>query len=361
METPQTLPGTVEELKERYIRACGLKQMVDWERIVECFQQWAAAIKIEVSAVVRLEEAEQIKTALKPMLSVNIGRFASVVSHQRGAYFGTKTAQAAQAAHRVQITFPAWTGRARWARRLGGDTNVWRQARAGHSGIPLWADVGKRLGWAGDTLSNGKVVWDATRISIYAIGAFESAFGSKFSNWYPIFEAFEAGAYCFFITDQSIEVCTLPSAVSVDENNRLHSASGPAFAWLKDVRDYYWHGVHVEPYVVENPERITVADIEAEPNAEVRRAKIERFGHARYLVASGAREIHRDDFGALYRKDIPGNEPLVMVKVVNATPEPDGSFKDYFLRVPPGMQTAREAVAWTFGKTPDDYGPEKES
>jgi len=52
---------------------------------------------------------------------------------------------------------------------------------------------------------------------------------------------------------------------------------------------------------------------------------------------------------------------LVMVKVVSATPETDSSFKDYFLRVPPGIQTAREAVAWTFGKTPDVYDPEQES
>jgi hypothetical protein len=63
----------------------------------------------------------------------------------------------------------------------------------------------------------------------------------------------------------------------------------------------------------------------------------------------------------LFRKELAGDEPLVMVKVVNATPEADGSFKDYFLRVPPTVQTAREAVAWTFGKAADDYGPVKES
>ena len=46
-----------------------------------------------------------------------------------------------------------------------------------------------------------------------------------------------------------------------------------------------------------------------------------------------------------------------MVKVVNSTPEPDGSFKDYFLRVPPDMQTAHQAVAWTFDKTVATYQP----
>lgn len=70
---------------------------------------------------------------------------------------------------------------------------------------------------------------------------------------------------------------------------------------------------------------------------------------------AGAKELHRDDYGTLYRAELPGDEPLVMVKVVNSTAEPDGSFKDYFLRVPPQTRTAREAVAWTFEHEPADY------
>ena len=42
-------------------------------------------------------------------------------------------------------------------------------------------------------------------------------------------------------------------------------------------------------------------------------------------------------------------ERAQVVEVVNATPEPDGSYRRYFLRVPPQVRTAREAVAWTFG------------
>ena len=44
-----------------------------------------------------------------------------------------------------------------------------------------------------------------------------------------------------------------------------------------------------------------------------------------------------------------------MVQVTNSTPEPDGSFKDYWLRVPPDTERAKQAVAWTFGKTEADY------
>ncbi|MCV0384784.1 MAG: hypothetical protein K5799_15285 [Erythrobacter sp.] len=55
------------------------------------------------------------------------------------------------------------------------------------------------------------------------------------------------------------------------------------------------------------------------------------------------------------------DEDIVMVEVQNATPEPDGSRKTYFLRVPPTMSTARQAVAWTFGKEAREYAPERET
>jgi hypothetical protein len=101
----------------------------------------------------------------------------------------------------------------------------------------------------------------------------------------------------------------------------------------------------------------TSIDIDREPNAEIRRCMIEKFGADRYLIDAAAREVHRDDWGILYRQELPGDEDLCMVKVLNATPQPDGSFKNYWLRVPPHVQTAHEAVAWTFGKDVTDYRP----
>ena len=148
-----------------------------------------------------------------------------------------------------------------------------------------------------------------------------------------------------------------PNSLNRDEQGRLHCESGPSISYRDGWSMYHWHGVKVDAYVVENPEKITIGLIESEKNAEVRRVMIERYGQAKYLLDSGAVEIQRDDFGALFRKEIPGDEPLVMVKVVNSTPEPDGGFKDYFLRVPPSMKTAHEAVAWTFDKTVEAYQP----
>nr|WP_175438982.1 hypothetical protein [Streptomyces vilmorinianum] len=39
------------------------------------------------------------------------------------------------------------------------------------------------------------------------------------------------------------------------------------------------------------------------------------------------------------------------------TPEPDGTFRTYWLRVPPEMTTARQGVAWTFGLAAAAYEP----
>ena len=132
---------------------------------------------------------------------------------------------------------------------------------------------------------------------------------------------------------------------------------------------YFIHGVMVPAFVVVRPDWITTKHIEDETNAEVRRILIERYGQARYLLDSKAEKIHEDDFGTLYHKEIPNDEPLVMVKVVNSTAEPDGTFKDYFLRVNPELRplldnqqlgarqplTARNAVASTFGLRGEDY------
>jgi hypothetical protein len=154
---------------------------------------------------------------------------------------------------------------------------------------------------------------------------------------------------------------------SIADPRRLHSDSGPAIR--SDVEGlYYWHGVMVPAFVVVKPEWVTLKHIADEENAEVRRVFIERYGLSRYLLDSGAQKIAEDEFGELYRTEIPGDEPLVMVKVINSTPEADGSSKPYFLRVHPELRllqqgslgngqklTPLNAVASTFGLTGEEY------
>lgn len=101
--------------------------------------------------------------------------------------------------------------------------------------------------------------------------------------------------------------------------------------------------------------------IDHEENIEIRRALMRAYGESKYLTDSGTKVYHQDEFGTLYRKEIPDDEPICLVKVQNKTAEADGSFKEYFLRVPPTVQTAKEAVAWTFRMKQSVYAPIQES
>jgi len=138
---------------------------------------------------------------------------------------------------------------------------------------------------------------------------------------------------------------------------RLHCADGPAVHWPGGAAYYFWRGVQVPADIILKPEAITVAKIFGEPNVELRRILIERYDQARFLTDAGAAVVNRDACGVLYQVPLDNDEPLAMVDVVNSTPEPDGSFKHYLLRVPPDLRTARAAVAWSFDLKPTKYQP----
>jgi hypothetical protein len=152
--------------------------------------------------------------------------------------------------------------------------------------------------------------------------------------------------------------CERQTFLALDDRDRLHATGGPALRFADGCTLYAIHGVRVEPWTVNEPERLTAQAISAQPNSEVRRVLMECYGTARYLDEAGAEIVARDACGTLYRlRAQHGTEPMMLVKVRNATPEPDGTWKDYFLRVPPAMRTPREAVAWTFGLDTADYVP----
>ena len=84
---------------------------------------------------------------------------------------------------------------------------------------------------------------------------------------------------------------------------------------------------------------------------------VEHYTPERFLKESGAQPVQEDEAGKLWRIEMGDDEAVVMVEVVNSSPEPDGTFNVYFLRVPPNTRTAKAGVAWTFGLTEDEYQP----
>ena len=263
-----------------------------------------------------------------------------------------------------------------------GDKRFW--ATVGDTvGDTVWATVGDTVGdtvWAtvwdtvGDTV--WATVWDTVGATVRAtVGEWRwrAVYGQHEASWLAFYAAFRGlvpevdrlqgleqvarSAGWWWPFERAVILTERPTVLARDDRGRLHSPDGPALLYPDGWGIWAWHGVRLDRSIIEQPETITVAAIESQRNAEIRRVMLERYGPARYLIDSGAQLVHSDDFGALYRKEQPDDEPLVMVRVVNATREPDGSFRDYWLRVPPTVRTAREAVAWTFEVPAHEYRP----
>jgi len=171
----------------------------------------------------------------------------------------------------------------------------------------------------------------------------------------PFVDAYEAGLWLFFVLER--EVIAVPRPALQIAGEQLHCEDGPAVQWPGGAAYYFVRGVQVPGDIIERPDLLTADRISVERNSEIRRVMLDRFGAARWLAEIGARPVHEDSCGRLYRAELMDDEPLVMVEVVNATPEPDGSTKTYWLRVPPDIETARAAVAWTFDISPERYAP----
>ncbi len=188
-------------------------------------------------------------------------------------------------------------------------------------------------------------------------------------------------AGCWLGADTCVVVSERPLAIRRDDRGRLHAENRPALLYRDGSALAFWHGVHVPLGVILLPATLTLGRILEEPNAEVARVMVTLYGEGRFLRDVGAEVVHEDDFGTLYRYRLNGRD-LLMVKVVNATPEADGTFKDYFLGLhpelrplpppaisawewfrnhPPQPLTARNAVASTFSMTGEEYSPDAQT
>ncbi|MGI5237507.1 DUF6745 domain-containing protein [Dactylosporangium sp. CA-139066] len=148
-----------------------------------------------------------------------------------------------------------------------------------------------------------------------------------------------------------------PDALHRDNIGRLHAADAPALHFSDGYALHAWRGMPIPSDLVHRLAHLTHQEIAAERNAELRRVMLEHFGYERYLREAGARKVSQDECGILWRLHFNDDEPLTMVEVVNSTPEPDGTSRVYWLRVPPDTTSARAGVAWTFGLTEAEYRP----
>ncbi|GAA0963668.1 DUF6745 domain-containing protein [Actinocorallia libanotica] len=264
-------------------------------------------------------------------------------------------------------------------------TAPWERERAAAR-----AELGPR-GWADVWARTGALTWDrvnelVTRIrrAIGELGGEEhgpllraatldAVLGQHDAPWLELFASLDrltplhglaevaASAGWWWPYENLVILSDRPTDLHRDEPGRLHRGDGPALAYSDGFALHAWRGMPIPPDFLNTLTGLTASRILAEENAELRRVMLEHFGYDRYLADIGARPLHQDETGVLWRIDLPGDEPVVMVEVVNSTPEPDGTRRTYYLRVPPRTRTARAGVAWTFGLTEAEYRPLQET
>lgn len=160
----------------------------------------------------------------------------------------------------------------------------------------------------------------------------------------------------YWLIQDGAFIVSRPTLLALDEAGRLHSETGKCVEYRDGWGFYAWHGVAVPEKAILAPEQLTREDFLNEPNLEVRRAIWERMGNRG--VPELGKVIERGPRGILYEVDLPSG-PERRARYVQV--QDASTARQYFLRVPPTIQTAAEAVAWSFQLAVEEYGPAQET
>jgi hypothetical protein len=229
--------------------------------------------------------------------------------------------------------------------------------------VSIWASVG---------LSVQRAIWDSLResgtgdaqISSYRT-IFPAYVHAQWLAWTRFFDSYvapnAAHAWAHFnelvsfyrLGAEEAAIVRRPNVLSRDAQGRLHSATGRAIEYRDGWGFWAWHGVRVPEKVILAPGTLTREDFLNEPNAEVRRVIQERMGE-RFVPELGGTVLDRGPRGTLYEVALPDDPERVAryVQVQDAS-----TARQYFLRVPPTVKTAAEAVAWSFNLSVEVYHP----
>jgi len=134
--------------------------------------------------------------------------------------------------------------------------------------------------------------------SFYAFGQYIGVkFDDDSTKKFEIVQRIAKKCGYIFYFDNMIIVTNRPCELHFDENNEGHNEKGPyiKFRHSNGKSDLYAiHGVVVPASIIEHPELITMADIEAEENAEVKRIMMSQMGIEKYLDQTQATIVDMD-------------------------------------------------------------------
>ena len=239
------------------------------------------------------------------------------------------------------------------AQAIGGDNaslfTRWRRAEPLSWSSVLRAFLGK-VGFPHDAAGAVDLSWLSTCDYLRGVLALREETEPLAGLWLVSANAgwLQPHAHTCFVSDR-------PELLHCDASDRLHDGKGAALQFRDGWAAFAWRGVQVPSWIIERPDSITLSAIDMQENVQVRRCMIEIMTPERYVTSGGAVRISEDETGILWRRIWLPVDAWAVVEVINATPEPDGTRKHFFLQVPAHLRTAREAVAWTYGLRPEVY------
>jgi len=172
----------------------------------------------------------------------------------------------------------------------------------------------------------------------------------------PIWEIYQLlmkNAGWIFPFEKTCIVCSRPSILSLDNQQRLHAEGGPAIQYADGLSVYACHGVILpEKYGQLHPHQWRSQWILEEENAELRRVLIQGIGYEKMLQELQAIALDSWQEYTLLRIDADVDvEPIYLLKMTC----PSTGFI-HALRVPPDVESAREAIRWVnWGIYPDEF------
>ncbi|HLV99520.1 MAG TPA: hypothetical protein VKT82_12670 [Ktedonobacterales bacterium] len=246
--------------------------------------------------------------------------------------------------------------------------SVWARVRD-RVKASVWDQVWKRVG-ATVEASVRLNVWERLDGCIQiSVGAYEAAPLLAVHQFYEVYFAstqvvqslahFNQLVSGYWLGEEEALLVRRPKVLSLDAAGQLHSATGTCLEYHDGWGFYAWHGVVVPERVILRPETLTREDVLTQENVEVRRIIQERMGSERFVAEVGGVVLDSSPGGTLYEVTLPEEDPEKVARYVQV--QDASTAQQYFVRVPPTVQTAAEAVAWTFQVGVEDYHPAQET
>ena len=147
-------------------------------------------------------------------------------------------------------------------------------------------------------------------------------------------------------------ICDRPTKISFDNEHRLHAEGEPAIQFADGYRLYYYRGVSLPEKYWVHPHQWQARWLLEEGNAELRRVLIQGIGYARICQELQATEFDSWREYTLLRIDNEIDvEPIYLLKMTC----PSTGYI-HAMRVPPTMNSAREAISWVnWGTDPEEF------